>query len=800
MISGIRTMSGTRKSSLAVLICGASLLGGVQVGHAQGANWAGYPKTTYHASLPARPVGYSTDPATIAAQGQAGSTLKTAIQNAITAGETSYTVSPGVYRFTDSSAVINVLRVSNFTLNAAGCTFIMANPRAYLLSGQHNWNLDHMNAACSDITIQGSDSAPLIVDCDALSKTQGTITAYDPNTGTMQIAVMPGYSTQVNAADNVTAYTSAGMDIPYGYYHSVYGAYTNGQAINSNTVQLTITDPTDRLDASHRYAVGNFVTLPTLNSSSSLLCYFSAVDVTNLTLKNIAGGTGGPLFYTNGCALHGLTQIINVANGPIPGTNRLGVNPFAQTSSPRGSVVMNGCEFGGSYDDAMDIQSSHFNMYLQTLASNQMLVWQIYGGTDYAAGDKVSLFTDKNFAKADTATVTSVAAYTEASPTTTDASNLWNSLGRRSKSGGSLVVLTLNQQVTGATPGDFLENNSNRMTSFTMTNCYWHQVGVRVMIEGVQKGTFSHNTFDGVNGGLALVSDPYWAQGGTCQNVMVSNNVFRNCNLSSTQAVGALVLGPYWGSGPVLAGQDYSFHNYTVTKNTFTGTGVKAISAHMVGTLHISHNLFSSGQGKAIGLYGCGSATVFDNSVVQNNGLAVEMSDDNGGIITQNYLDDTAAPTAPLSAGNSVNVMAINNTLVGAIPIGKTISLKAAANGNYVCADNAGASPLIANRTSVGPWEQYTVLDAGKGNVSLQAHANNLYVSADNAGASPLIASRSTLGLSRTFQWIDLGGGSIGLKSRVDSQYVSAENYGLNPLQADRPAIGQWETFQVTQY
>jgi hypothetical protein len=27
-----------------------------------------------------------------------------------------------------------------------------------------------------------------------------------------------------------------------------------------------------------------------------------------------------------------------------------------------------------------------------------------------------------------------------------------------------------------------------------------------------------------------------------------------------------------------------------------------------------------------------------------------------------------------------------------------------AANGSYVCAENAGAAPLIANRAAIGPW------------------------------------------------------------------------------------------------
>jgi hypothetical protein len=38
------------------------------------------------------------------------------------------------------------------------------------------------------------------------------------------------------------------------------------------------------------------------------------------------------------------------------------------------------------------------------------------------------------------------------------------------------------------------------------------------------------------------------------------------------------------------------------------------------------------------------------------------------------------------------------------------LSLRAMANNMIVTADNAGASPLIANRTTIGTWEQFTLI------------------------------------------------------------------------------------------
>jgi hypothetical protein len=79
------------------------------------------------------------------------------------------------------------------------------------------------------------------------------------------------------------------------------------------------------------------------------------------------------------------------------------------------------------------------------------------------------------------------------------------------------------------------------------------------------------------------------------------------------------------------------------------------------------------------------------------------------------------------------------------------IALVALANSEYVCADNGGANPLIANRHAFGAWETYTELDAGGGHTALRALANNQIVCADSGGASPLIANRTSAGSWESF-------------------------------------------------
>jgi hypothetical protein len=129
--------------------------------------------------------------------------------------------------------------------------------------------------------------------------------------------------------------------------------------------------------------------------------------------------------------------------------------------------------------------------------------------------------------------------------------------------------------------------------------------------------------------------------------------------------------------------------------------------------------------------------------------------------------------------------------------VGSVISLKALANNQYVSADNTGTSPLIANRTSVGTWEQFTLVDAGSGNVALLAHANNQYVCADNTGTSPLIANRTSVGTWESFQLIKNSNGTVSFKALANNQYVCADNTGTSPLIANRTSIGTWEQFTM---
>jgi hypothetical protein len=124
----------------------------------------------------------------------------------------------------------------------------------------------------------------------------------------------------------------------------------------------------------------------------------------------------------------------------------------------------------------------------------------------------------------------------------------------------------------------------------------------------------------------------------------------------------------------------------------------------------------------------------------------------------------------------------------------KVVSLRAGINDSYVTAEKEGDSALIANRTAIGPWEQFDMVDSGSGTVALRSHANNRYVT---AGSSPLIADSTTAGRAQSFQVVKNSDGTVSLLAKANGKYVTAEDAGDSSLIADRTAIGSYERFTL---
>jgi hypothetical protein len=194
-------------------------------------------------------------------------------------------------------------------------------------------------------------------------------------------------------------------------------------------------------------------------------------------------------------------------------------------------------------------------------------------------------------------------------------------------------------------------------------------------------------------------------------------------------------------------------------------------------------------------------AKTAENASMQPTNFGRRALDEDGTVCSSDYyLRITADGGRMLKGQLALTSVRPTQPVVGTTPPPPppgVVSLRARVNSRYVSAANAGASPLIANATAIGAWEQFDLIDRGGGNIALRARVNSRYVCAENAGAAALIANRTAIGPWETFALIRNSNGSISLRAQANGRYVTAENAGAAALIANRTAIGGWEQFDL---
>jgi PKD repeat protein/glucose/arabinose dehydrogenase len=224
--------------------------------------------------------------------------------------------------------------------------------------------------------------------------------------------------------------------------------------------------------------------------------------------------------------------------------------------------------------------------------------------------------------------------------------------------------------------------------------------------------------------------------------------------------------------------------------NNITGLTVHASSGAAGGTLEVRRNSPTGTLLASVPITGTGGWQSWRD-------FTVGLTNPPAGTGTLYFVArNPAGQTGPGFLFN-VNWVMFNGAGVGLPPTNRVISLRAHANQRFVTAENGGASALIANRTAIGNWEQFDLLNNADGSVSFRAHANNNIVTAESAGAQPLIANRTTVGPWEEFDLINNADGSVSFRAHANNMLVCAENAGANPLIANRTAVGAWESFDL---
>ena len=608
--------SGLGTSRLALLFAVSAALLGIPA-----TGYAGTPATTptsspaYKVDDPMYPVAYTE--AQKESQRQAARDVIRQINTTITSGGERFTVLPGVYRVPADGpdTRIKFARDKPLRLNLANTEFILENGGNFLFPPPR----------CESITIAG----PVKFDADPLAFSQAIVVAHDDATGVTRLKIMPGYAIEIAPKGTIDAFTSAGELLP----NPSWAEYSDAQTLDAaaGLVELKTSTKTEYRGL---YEPGNLVAM---RAGSPVL--FSSRDTKHLTVKDADIYTGVGVAWGGGAGDWSFTNIRGVRR---PGTNRLYAAGGCQVSNYGGDVTFDHCEFGNTTDDLMDYSGGGLAMIVRVESPRELLAW---GGTP-STGDGLNLYAHADFHLSGTAKLTKVVEVIDPAAQAEAHRLIAEVLQARKVGDKPLYRLTFDRDVAAA-PADFIENaTARRPNHFTCRNCYFHDSGGRVLVQGFQHGLFENNRFERISGGLALTCDPWSWDGPTCQDITVRNNVFIDTTYRTGRGTGkaALAVGPT--TAPADPSTGVAFRGVNVTGNRFLGSSSGAIAVSNAGDVAIKDNIverpFSlSAPQSAIHLRGIVDGQVSGNTITNCPGAGIVAEHVNNLLLKGNNFQNT---------------------------------------------------------------------------------------------------------------------------------------------------------------
>ena len=689
------------------------------------------PLLAYNIHAPIYPVTYTV--AQKDAQRAAGVAVLKRINAAIMAGAHALTVPPGVYRipakvdglpYVNSNGCLNFHGVNGFTLTLAHTEFVLENGSTFLAPD-----------GSRDISLVG----PVVFDADPLHLTQGVVTARDEATGLTTIKIMPGYQVGYDPKGTIDAFSPQGVYLQ----NPSWAGYSD----------LTVRDKAQGLiqlkaGAKDIYQPGNLVAL---RNGGPVFLSAGGKGAHNLTLRDVEIDTGVGFAWGGGSGNWTFTHVKGIRR---PGTNRLYGAGGCQVWNAGGDVTFDGCEFSDCADDLMDYGGGGLFTCERPETPRTVVTW---GGT-LSVGDTVNFYSHDGFQPEATAVVTSVADITDPAMQA-DAHHLIKDVLKARDSGDKpLHRITLDRDVS-VSAGDYMENGAtNRPDHFTIRNSYFHDAGVRVMVQGFRHGLFENNHFARISGGLALTCDAWWFEGPTDQDITVRNNVFDDTTFRNGWGTGkaAIIIGAGWAEDHTDISRGCAFHMATVTGNTINGSSNAGIFISNTDHVTIARNVirrpFTLGPpAGAIQLAGVADARVADNTVIGCPGLGLLANGSRRLAVVGNVFQDSYkgkveppkdAPNAVIGIIGGTDTQVMGNKVMG------TDSLDA------IWVAGSTGTTLTGNQVTHLTAPGASLLGTGAGNIDLRSDSSATVTRMRGQRMIPdgrykIVARNSGSGLSR---------------------------------------------------
>ena len=233
-----------------------------------------------------------------------------------------------------------------------------------------------------------------------------------------------------------------------------------------------------------------------------------------------------------------------IKNITRPGTNRLLGGAFGLMTWVGGNMRLEDSVFCRSNDDALDMVSWNSVVYRQDAPTE--IIARPMCDTPYRVGDTLQFHDRTTFNPLGAPKVLSVEKIDDPAMSA-DAADVARKLS--GYIGGlhefSCVKITLDAPVT-VKPGDAIANETSfRLDSFTLKNCFFHDIFCRVLVHGLKEGLIEGNAL--LRCGMAAIcvdnEQRNWAEGPCSRNVVIRKNVIKDSPFS-----------PYMGYGHQLSG------------------------------------------------------------------------------------------------------------------------------------------------------------------------------------------------------------------------------------------------------
>lgn len=522
------------------------------------------------------------------AQRKAASSLRSKLNVAIATSKEKFKADGGVYRFS-GKALFDLTGVMNLYIDISGCTFILEGNAQFAVL-----------QSCSNVIFQGK----AMIDREGGYSTQFTVQSYNEASKKLTVKLLDGYSLcdQGYNGGQFQWFNQDGSMI-----QTCFIPYTRASYINEaegvvcfEGVALNASMNDDKVLKTGQ--IGAVVSYGWARVIYANYCK----DLQFLDLYNYGSGC---LYLVT--AHTGDLVVKRVYNVRMPGTNRLIAGSCGQLEFIDGTPAVENCIFGFCDDDSLDIMGHCGFLYKQENPTT-IIVKGTSTSTPVNVGDTLKFFECDSYKLEYTAKAVKVEEISDSSFNDT----VWRDLTSNYSFFVTLcktpcVRVTLDKKVS-VSKGDMVENmDSCRAFNAVIRNCYFHDMGCRVLVQGCKGLTMENNLIE--RSGLSAIcldcEQRDWGEGPNSYDVVIRNNTIRESNSSpyATHFVfvhsGAIAIGPFqwWHQGFTASTATNSFQNILIENNKIYDSNYSGILVKNSYNVTIKNNLIQNPVTKLAG-------------------------------------------------------------------------------------------------------------------------------------------------------------------------------------------------------